>query len=301
MQVRKAVADDLEQMVRLAASQQVDGSRHIGYLGSDVESIATDITAVDVWTARTAVAVDESGRLIGWLLAESDDDMGRAWWWGPFVEDGNWAEIADRLYRLSPDLTDAREEELAPDTRNSQAADFAQRHGFVGETASAVLSYRGGGFGGRSSVLALDDEWKVGVARLHDALFPGTHTTGDSLVASDDVRLVVVEDGELIGYVAAEVHSDGSGYIDYLGVSPAARRRGVGRWLVEGAADVLLALGASSVDLTVRESNHAARALYVSLGFTEERLVRPFRKGFTLDPGTQEREPRTGVRERGGR
>ena len=34
--------------------------------------------------------------------------------------------------------------------------------------------------------------------------------------------------------------------------------------------------------LTVRENDHGARALYTGLGFEEERVVRPLRKGFTL-------------------
>ena len=53
--------------------------------------------------------------------------------------------------------------------------------------------------------------------------------------------------------------------------------------MVQAATDRLLELGATSVNLTVRESNVAARALYDSLGFTTERVIRPYRKGFSLE------------------
>jgi ribosomal protein S18 acetylase RimI-like enzyme len=281
MNFRPAVEEDLAAMVSLAAGEQARGDRHIGYLGLDAQSIEKDVTGVENWQAKTAVAID--GRVVGWLLCETDDDMGRGWWWGPFVVAADWSGTADALYETAAVMVGVTEEEQAPDSRNELAAAFALRQGFRAETASAVLSYHGPGWGTRSGTEALNAEFADRVASLHDALFPNTHTTGKSLVASDDIRLVVVDEGVLRGYVAAEIHSDGTGYIDYLGVAPAARRQGIGARLVQGSVDALLASGARSAHLTVRESNHAARALYASLGFTEERVIRPYRKNFSLE------------------
>jgi ribosomal protein S18 acetylase RimI-like enzyme len=39
---------------------------------------------------------------------------------------------------------------------------------------------------------------------------------------------------------------------------------------------------ATHAHLTVRSANDAARRLYASLGFTEERVLVPMRRGFTL-------------------
>jgi hypothetical protein len=83
MNIRPATEGDLEEMASLAASEQARGDRHIGYLGLDAESIAKDVRGVEDWQAKSVVAVE--GRLVGWLLCETDDDMGRGWWWGPFV------------------------------------------------------------------------------------------------------------------------------------------------------------------------------------------------------------------------
>lgn len=283
MEITPPLDADLEAIAVLAADLQAEGDHHIGYLGTTVTSIVTDVGNVDRWTERTVVArVD--GEVVGWLLAEKDDDMSRVWWWGPFCADrGDRDVVADQMYRVVAAAVDAREEELAPDERNRWVAGCASRWGFTGETASAVLRYDGGPLGSHSSVVAVGPQHFDDVVALHDRLFPGTHTPGRVLAASDDLRLVYVENGEVRGYVAAAVQSDRAGYIDYLGVDPLHRGRGIGRALVRTAADRLLELGSTSVNLTVRQTNMVARGLYHSLGFTEERMIRPYRKGFSLE------------------
>jgi ribosomal-protein-alanine N-acetyltransferase len=54
-----------------------------------------------------------------------------------------------------------------------------------------------------------------------------------------------------------------------LAVDPAAQRRGLGRVLVEVAADFVRSKGAETLFLEVAEDNSAARALYGQAGFTE--------------------------------
>lgn len=284
MNVRYASPPDLEAMARCAETLQAKGTTHIGYLGSDASSITADVAGVDRWSERTAVA-EASGQIVGWLTAEVDTEMGRVWWWGPFCEDRPDRDtVADDMYHTVRARLDAEEEELAPDDRNSWVAGCAIRWGFRGEEASAVLRYTGPGFGNAPGNVGLvEDPHAPAVVDLHDALFPGTHAPGRMLVRSTEPRLVYVEGDEVVGYVAAEMQSDGSGYIDYLGVRSDHRGRGVGRVLVQAATDRLNELGATSVNLTVRESNVAARALYDSLGFTTERVIRPYRKGFSLE------------------
>lgn len=283
MKIRTASESDLGEMARLAEGLQVKGATHIGYLGTDARSVAVDVAGVDQWVERTAVA-EVSGSIVGWLLSEVDEEMGRVWWWGPFCEDRlDRDRIADEMYRVAWEVVRPDEEELAPDDRNAWVAACADRWGFRGEEASAVLHYVGGGYGDtHGAVVPCEEPHTAAVITLHDGLFPGTHTPGRMLVESTEPRLVFVEEDHVVGYVAVEMQSDHSGYIDYLGVRPEHRGRGVGRALVRSATDRLLELGATSVNLTVRESNAVARALYGSLGFTEERVIRPYRKGFSL-------------------
>lgn len=84
---------------------------------------------------------------------------------------------------------------------------------------------------------------------------------------------VVAFDGEVIGYGGVMVVGDES-HVTNLLVIPEHRGAGLGRrlmvWLIAASREA----GASQLTLEVRRSNHVARSLYHSLGFTQEG-VRP--------------------------
>ena len=297
MDIRTAVEADRSTLAALAATQQRRPERHITYLGVEPEHIVAEMVAEDDdWTAVSAVAVDGGG-IVGWLMGSVDAEMGRVWWFGPFVDveheatgDAGWRAVVDGLYShattLLPESVD--QEELAPDSRHALLAGWALDHGFHLDPGSAIL--------GLDRPLDPPDDVPVGTVRaattddvrfveLHDELFAGTHTTGRGLLAATDadhIRLVLEVDGAVVGYVAVDVQPDGGGYVDYLGVDPAHRRHGYGLTLVRAGVDALADRGCERFDLTVREANHGARALYVGLGFVEERVVHPYRKGFEL-------------------
>jgi ribosomal protein S18 acetylase RimI-like enzyme len=297
MRVRTAVEADRPTLAAIAARQQRLPARHITYLGVEPEHIAAEMVGEDEdWTAVSAV-VEDGDRIRAWLMGSVDAEMGRVWWFGPFVDDeagggatDDWRGVADVLYghasSLLPDAVD--QEELAPDSRHVELAGWASDHGFHLDPGSAILGLAGvprssevRSAGVIRTATAGDDRF----VELHDQLFAGTHTTGRGLLdgADDDhVRLVLVVDGTIVGYVAVEVQPDGGGYIDFLGVDPAHRRHGHGLTLVRAGIAALAGRGCARFDLTVREANLGARALYGSLGFVEERIVHPYRKGFEL-------------------
>ncbi len=312
--IRHAEPDDLDAIASLAADAQRDPERACAYLGDDADAIAADVADVDgptggAWTSATWVTVDHSGGVVAWLLAETDPEMGRVWWWGPVLADAHEAEpgeTADRLLDAAlAVLKGFDEHELALDGRSTLLAAFAERHGFTAETASVLLATAP--FDDaladapvdpapRSDiVVAIDDVHRAATAELHDAVFPGTHTPGASLVARDAERelLVIEPDGDpssdgaragaVAGYVATELQNDGSLYIDYLGVSPEWRGRGLGRLLVSEAVRRGAHAGASHAHLTVRQDNTAARRLYASIGFAEVRILVPYRRGFSIE------------------
>jgi ribosomal-protein-alanine acetyltransferase len=73
--------------------------------------------------------------------------------------------------------------------------------------------------------------------------------------------------GERIaGYVVALVAGSEADIAD-LAVAPWARRRGIGRALLDRMLEELASRSVRSVYLEVRESNRAARALYAARGF----------------------------------
>ena len=74
--------------------------------------------------------------------------------------------------------------------------------------------------------------------------------------------------GELLGYAGMHVVC-GEGYIDNVAVFPEARRRGVGRLLVQSLVQWLREHEGVFLTLEVRPSNEPAISLYGSLGFEE--------------------------------
>lgn len=296
MIVRRARTDDLAAMAEFAAALQSRPEHHVCYLGFDASAIAAEmIEDVDDWTEAAVIAEiaadGPAGRAeaVGWLQGSIDLAIGRVWWFGPFVardEPDEWRAVADALVHAARDLLPATVtgEEWAPDDRHLALVDWAADDGGTVDTGSAVLVLDGPLDPPSRHVRTLTEADGPAVAELHDRLFPGTHTTGAALVArgsDDDRRCLVIDDGAagVGGYVVVERQPDGAGYVDFVGVAPAARRRGLGAELVRAG---VTELGCDRVSLTVRVDNHAARALYARLGFVEERVIVPVRRGFSL-------------------
>ena len=93
------------------------------------------------------------------------------------------------------------------------------------------------------------------------------------------VFLVAEENGVVLGYAGMHVVC-GEGYIDNIAVFPAARRKGVGRRLIEALVDWMEHHEGVFLTLEVRPSNEGAVLLYQSVGFREVGR----RKGFYQDP-----------------
>src|SRR5512135_113012 len=85
------------------------------------------------------------------------------------------------------------------------------------------------------------------------------------LTFPDIVRLKVVEDGRMIGFVAGDMHNpDGLGWIATIGIDPEYRRRGYGRELLRACE---AKLRSPRIRLSVRASNEGAIRLYEQEGY----------------------------------
>ena len=120
------------------------------------------------------------------------------------------------------------------------------------------------------------------LGRLERACFsdPWTDRSLSEAIRSDHgISLVATDRGETLGYLLAR-HAGGSGEILNLAVAPPARRRGVGRVLLDEGLRRLSDLGVAEVFLEVRESNGAALALYQGRGFR----IAGTRRGYYRSP-----------------
>jgi ribosomal protein S18 acetylase RimI-like enzyme len=94
---------------------------------------------------------------------------------------------------------------------------------------------------------------------VRDFRFARAKPTSDILAAFD-------ESGALVGSVAAGYDSN-RGWLSYVSVAPALRRKGVGRDLVHAAEQWLAAHGVTKVHLTVRATNVAVVHFYERVGY----------------------------------
>lgn len=91
--------------------------------------------------------------------------------------------------------------------------------------------------------------------------------------------LVAQEGQTLLGYVGSQTCQDETDMMN-IAVSPASRRQGVARALIEALVSALRERGSKQLTLEVRASNGPARQLYESLGFLQVGL----RKNYYQNP-----------------
>ena len=118
---------------------------------------------------------------------------------------------------------------------------------------------------------------------LHHGLFPGSYLSDDEIAAaiSDGPRLVLTArlDGRPAGYLVAKDDATMDElYVDYLGVDPAARGRGLGRALLRHAMRWGEDRGRRRAALTVRQDRAEALSLYLQCGFQQARAGVHWRK-----------------------
>ncbi len=88
-----------------------------------------------------------------------------------------------------------------------------------------------------------------------------------------DLFLVGLDrDGRLQASVMAGYEGH-RGWINYLAVSPAMRRRGAGSQMLLAAEKRLRSLGCPKINLQVRHHNTDVLTFYRCLGFTEDKVV----------------------------
>ena len=121
------------------------------------------------------------------------------------------------------------------------------------------------------------------LAALEKAAFPDRASTRDPedfiWFADQSAPLILADEDLSRGFLLIQFAAD-EGEIHDVGVHPDARRRGVGRALVEAAIAAARNHGATRLFLEVDVTNAPALALYASAGFAE--IGR--RKGYYLLP-----------------
>ena len=85
------------------------------------------------------------------------------------------------------------------------------------------------------------------------------------------------------GLMSATLDSDGVGHIGAMWVAPEARDRRLGSALLDRGIEHLTALGCTTIELSVTETNTRAQKLYQSRGFVMTGTSEPLRAGSSLE------------------
>ncbi len=99
-----------------------------------------------------------------------------------------------------------------------------------------------------------------------EVLAPAATAVARALLLAEDQAAQIVG----LAVIALRAHDpEPTGELESIAVAPSARRAGIGRALMQAAADWLRAQGAAGMELEVRERSIGAIALYATLGFKE--------------------------------
>jgi GNAT superfamily N-acetyltransferase len=252
--------------------------------------IHSDVGSTPVEHAAELRRLHEGGGLLV-LLAERDEDLlgvaaceidpasGRGWMRGPHVRASEplWSQIGGALVRGILDRLPAsihRLDSFLDDAHDEGNALYASL-GFRRVRRVHVYTVRRPASDPPGEPgLPLGPEHAASCAALHDALFPATYVTGRQLcdrISPAHGVFVIAEGPQVLGYVAAHVETKGEGIVEFVGVAPHARGRGLGRRLLGNALWWLFVdEGVGEAALTVDDENANARALYDAAGFRLE-------------------------------
>lgn len=118
--------------------------------------------------------------------------------------------------------------------------------------------------------MQLDDLEQVMVIEQQNFSTPWTEMGFFSfLMREDTLFLVAEENGQILGYMGIMMVLD-EAEITNVSVSQTARRRGIGRLLVQTMLDKMKERGMCMVHLEVRKSNMPAITLYEAFGFVTD-------------------------------
>jgi GNAT superfamily N-acetyltransferase len=214
-----------------------------GDQGDDERSHVAELADLPAGEAAFWRAADLRGATLGVIGCQIDRSQRRAWIRGPWAIPGPSsasleAALLNTLERALPDINrlDAFPSE-DDETLLSLYSGAGYRRMAVHRVMQAALGDAGTapGADARIKPARLDDlqHWLP----LHHGLFPGSYLSDDDIAAAigDGPRLVlsVWLDGRPAGYVVAKDDATMDElYVDYLGVDPGARGRGLGRALL---------------------------------------------------------------------
>lgn len=252
-----------------------------GDQGDDEHSHVLELAALPAGEAAFWRAAGPGGETLGVIGCEIDRPARRAWVRGPWALPAASAQGLETLLlgTLERALPDIERLDSFPSEDDEGLVALYRDNGYrqmaVHRVMQAAL--------GEHALLASTAGPHIAPAQpedlpqwlgLHHDLFPGSYLSDDEIAAAigEDARLVLTArlDDRAAGYLIAQDDAAMDElYVDFLGVSPTARGRGLGRALLQHAMHWGARRGRRRAALTVRQDRAGALSLYRQCGFEQ--------------------------------
>ncbi|MFS0673002.1 GNAT family N-acetyltransferase [Ornithinibacillus sp. 179-J 7C1 HS] len=277
--------NDVEKVAKFIADLNSMESSHIGFCSKDSVEI-TEYFQEEIPFTHCFVTAFSDGELVGVLGIDPDFESGVGEVWGPFALNEHM-DIVDEMWELlhAERPNNINSYILFPNKENKLVYEFANRNAFIKGSEQTILVFD------RNDIQLLQDtslkeltpEYYDDMKALHDHTFPGTYYSGEQIISRLDEHnkvLILLEDGELCGYVYVEAEPEfGDGSIEFVGVNEVKRGKGIGSQLVAGSLKWLFTFDTiESIRLTVSTENKTAINLYQKAGFKLKHSLYTFRK-----------------------
>lgn len=268
---------NLMQAAEFIAEMNILPECHIGYLGTSQNDILQSLEEMNRDAESAAFIVREGDALAGFLGADADLNKGTAELWGPFGQEN---ELMRLLWEKALHYFEGKLHTyfLFTDTANHDAAGFASKNGFRLQSAQTYMELKEHSCNGLGKVSLLPFHRHGEFIHLHDAVFPHTYYSGKEIIKkiNADHKVYTSDDADgLNGYLYAEYNrGEKEGSIEFIGVDPSKRKKGIGQNLLEMAVhDFFVNSGAKSIKLCAGTTNEKALSIYKKAGFTVQRSL----------------------------
>jgi ribosomal protein S18 acetylase RimI-like enzyme len=292
--------EDLAAVVEFIAPLNAQAEHRIGYVGDTPEEIARDLLkygAIDV-----AFMARQNGQLVGFMAIDVDEELGRSYLIGPWVDAAEWDEIANHLvHECLANVPDNATEQIEMffGIANHNVSRLGSTLGFETYKDVRTLRFHRSDLDNVApgTAIPVATRHHESVMELHDRTFPNTHLPGRRMLeelGDNKACFVRSESDEVLGYIYLEVdNTTGSASLEFLGTAERARRRGIAADLVQTGLHWLFGFeSVSETWLVVDEDNAGARRLYDRLGWTEvHRLTSMRRSGRPADFSDRAKRP----------
>jgi ribosomal protein S18 acetylase RimI-like enzyme len=269
---------DIEELASFLAEVNDELSQHIGYCGSDKESILHDLSHEfsDLDLANSFAVAYEDGIIVGAMGLDIDKDDLSAEVWGPFLKSsGEDLELAEDLFTkvISYSKIPVKNFFFFINKENKIGKEFILNLGGIEKGNHYILQAKREEFEKTIQIEKYDTAFEDSFSEIHETAFPTTYYNAKKIISRLDEhnQLLIIKNGEteIRGYVYVEAEPEyGQGSIEYVAVSDQFRKQGIGTKLIQAALSHLFSYETiKDVTLSVEKENEKAIHLYEAAGF----------------------------------